>query len=221
MPDEIVVDPDAIDLKAGAGAGDEPVKTEEAKAAEEKTAADKATFDKAVADKVAADAKAAEEAKSKKPDSFELKLPEGSKLSKADADEIAAFAKEQGLSQEQAQKQLERESKLAAGFEVKSLEQLKEATGQWLEAVKTDKEIGGEGFQKNAELAKRVVTRFGTPEFKAELERTGLGNHPELVRVFVRIGQSMSDDQFVQPGSQTTTQKQSLASKFYGDEKKE
>jgi hypothetical protein len=151
---------------------------------------------------------------------YSLKLPEGSKLQKAQADEIAAYAKEQGLSKEQAQKQLERESKLASDFETQSLNQLKEATGQWLEAVKTDKEIGGEGFPKNAELAKRVVTRFGTPEFKAELERTGLGNHPELVRVFVRIGQAMSDDQFVQPGSQSTPKKD-IAEKFYGGEKKE
>ena len=207
---------DAIEFKSG----EAPVVDEAAKAAEAKAAEEKAAADKKTAEEKSSSEKAAEDAKNKKPDSYELKLPEGSKLSKAEADEIASYAKEQGLSQEQAQKQLERESKLVAGFEAKSLEQLKEATGQWLEAVKTDKEIGGEGFAKNAELAKRVVTRFGTPEFKAELERTGLGNHPELVRIFTRIGHSMSDDQFVMPGTQSTP-KPDMATRFYGGEKKE
>lgn len=207
---------DAIEFKSD----EAPVADEAAKLAETKAAEEKAAVEKKTADEKAASEKAAEDVKNKKPDSYELKLPEGSKLSKAQADEIAAYAKEQGLSQDQAQKQLERESKLVEGFEAQSLEQLKEATGQWLEAVKTDKEIGGEGFSRNAELAKRVVTRFGTPEFKAELERTGLGNHPELVRTFVRIGQSMSDDQFVMPGTQSTS-KPDLATKFYGGEKKE
>jgi hypothetical protein len=207
---------DAIEFKSDeAPVADEAAKLAETKATEEKVAAEKKT-----ADEKAASEKAAEDVKNKKPDSYELKLPEGSKLSKAQADEIAAYAKEQGLSQDQAQKQLERESKLLDGLEAKNLEQLKEATGQWLETVKTDKEIGGEGFAKNAELAKRVVTRFGTPEFKAELERTGLGNHPELVRVFVRIGNSMSDDQFIMPGTQSNP-KPDMATRFYGGDKKE
>jgi flagellar biosynthesis GTPase FlhF len=209
---------DAIDLKAGLDqGGNDDANAAELESAEVKAAAEKKAADeKASLEKKASDKKEAE----KKPDSYELKLPEGSKLSKADADEIAAYAKEQGLSQEQAQKQLERESKLVEVGEARSLEKLKEATGQWLEAAKTDKEIGGEAFPKNAELAKRVVTRFGTAEFKAELERTGLGNHPELVRTFVRIGQAMSDDQFIMPGTQPNQQKD-LATRFYGEEKKE
>jgi hypothetical protein len=207
---------DAIEFKSE----EAPVVDAAAKAAEAKASEEKAVADKKVAEEKAASDKAAEDVKNKKPESYELKLPEGSKLSKAQADEIAAYAKEQGLSQEQAQKQLERESKLVEGFEAKSLEQLQEATVQWLETCKTDKEVGGETFQRNAELAKRVVSRFGTPEFKAELERTGLGNHPELFRFCKRIGESMSDDQFIMPGTQSAP-KPDLATKFYGGEKKE
>ena len=225
-------DNDANDLDekvVGEGSVGESLFDDTAKAAEAKVIADKAIADKAISDKAAADAKAAEEAKAKEakpeekkaaPEKYDFKLPEGSKLSKAEVDEVAAFSKEQGLSQEQAQKILERESKLADGRDAKNLAQLQEATVQWLEAAKADKEIGGEAFPKHAELAKRVVERFGTKEFKDELNRTGLGNHPELVRVFTRIGKSMSDDQFVQPGSQTA-EKTDLATKFYGAGKKE
>lgn len=206
---------------------DDASKAAEAKAAEEKAASDKAAADKAKADgeakaKADADAKAKEDAGKKiVPEKYELKTPEGSKLSAQDVEEIASYAKERGFSQEEAQAQLDRESKLREGFEKASLAQLESATKEWLETAKSDKEIGGEAFPKHAELAKRVVTRFGTPEFKAELERTGLGNHPELVRVFVRIGKAMTDDQFIMPGSQTVETKD-VAKKFYGDsEKKE
>lgn len=196
--------------------------------------AQKAEEAKAAADKAAADAKAAEEAKAKGdaeakakaeseknkvPEKYELKTPEGSKLSAQEVEKIAAFSKERGFSAEQAQALVERESELKDSFEKASLEQLANATTEWLETAKTDKEIGGEEFPKSAELAKRVVTRFGTPEFKEELERTGLGNHPELVRVFVRIGKAMSDDQLVLPGSQTK-QQVDVAEKFYGGSSK-
>jgi len=205
---EPVKEETATDLKAGAV--EEPAKAEDAKPVvetpkeEPKKEEPKKEEPKAEAPKV--------------PEKYELKNPEGSKLSAQDVEEIASYAKERGFSQEQAQAQVERESKLREGFEKASLAQLESATKEWLDTAKSDKEIGGENFPRHAELAKRVVTQFGTPEFKAELERTGLGNHPELVRVFVRIGKAMSDDQFVQPGSQTK-QPQDVADKFYGGKK--
>lgn len=204
-----------------AGAGD-ILKTDEQKAAEAK-----AISDKTASDKASADAKAAEDAKKKDepskekkvPESYALKLPEGSKLDASHVEKIATFAKERGLSQEDAQAMLDRDSQLRADFETQGVAQLDEAAQKWAEDSKSDKEIGGEEFQKNAELAKRVIERFATPEFKAQINKTGFGNHPELVRIFVRIGKAMSDDQFVQPGSQTQ-ETTDVAKKFYGDSTK-
>jgi hypothetical protein len=187
----------------------------EAKAVETKAAEDKAAAEKAAAEKPA------EKKADEKPTEIILKLPEGSKLNAKHVDEIAAFAKERGLSQEAAQAVLERESKLASDAEKAQAEHMTTITNEWYESAKADKEIGGEAFPKHAELAKRVVEKFGSKEFKDELSRTGLGNHPELVRVFVRIGKAMSDDQFVQPGSAQSSEKKDLATKFYGSDKKE
>lgn len=227
-----MTEPTNMDEAIKEGAGNAP--TDADKVATDKAAAEKAAAEKAVADEAAAKAKADADAKEKadadakvKPDAdkhkvpekYELKTPEGSKLSAQDVEEIASYCKERGFSQEQAQAQIERESKLKENFEKQSLAQLESATQEWMETAKADKEIGGEEFPRSAELAKRVVSRFGTPEFKKELERTGLGNHPELVRVFVRIGKAMSDDQLVLPGSQTQ-QPVDIAEKFYGGSQK-
>ena len=42
---------------------------------------------------------------------------------------------------------------------------------------------------------------FATPALKAALNETGFGNHPELVRLFVKIGKSLSEDSFTTKGA--------------------
>jgi hypothetical protein len=64
----------------------------------------------------------------------------------------------------------------------------------WATAVKADTEIGGANFDANVQTAQRAVARFGTPELKALLETTGLGNHPALVKMFVAVGKQIRED---------------------------
>lgn len=161
-----------------------------------------------------------EPAKPVVPEKYELKLPEGSKLEATHVEKIATYAKERGLSQEDAQKELDRDHLTVSDYVNKQQEYLKQTQSAWVQMAKSDKEIGGQGFDKNLESAKRVVNRFGTDAFKRELDATGLGNHPELIRVFSRIGKMMSEDQLVIPGSQQTTGKKALEDIFYGSSKK-
>lgn len=150
------------------------------------------------------------------PEKYELKLPKDSALSPEHVEKLSAYAKEQGLSNEQAQGLLERESQAVSEYAATQMAKMKEVQDSWLETAKNDKEIGGEALKQNAELSKRVLERYSTPEFRKELNKTGLGNHPELVRVFSRIGKAMSEDQLVIPGVQTPGKK-SIASVLYGD----
>lgn len=204
--------------------------TTEAKTAETAKAApeDKATLltdaPKAEPGKEAAEVKTeetketkpAKEEKPVVPEKYDLKLPKDSALSDAHLEKLSVYAKEKGLSNEQAQTLLERESQAVSDYVTNIKETQSKMTESWFEQAKSDKEIGGEGFKQNAELAKRVVTRFGTDDFKKELNKTGLGNHPELLRVFSRIGKAMSDDQLVIPGVQAGGRK-SIESLLYGD----
>ena len=63
------------------------------------------------------------------------------------------------------------------------------------------KEWGGD-FDKNVELARRAFMNFATPEAVEIMEQTGLGNHPEILKVFSRIGELLQEDS-VLPGSST------------------
>ena len=176
--------------------------------------------------------KAEEPAKKEEPDKkeepvkaeepkFELKLPEGSLLDAGAIERTVAFAKEQGLTPKAAQAMLDRESKLLTTNADSQKEAWDKGTVQWLEASKVDKEFGGEAFPKNAELAKRVVERFGTPELMKGLTETGFGNHPELVRLMVRIGKAMDEDQLVLPGAKNTAAPKEMHDVFYPQKKEE
>lgn len=141
------------------------------------------------------------------PEKYDLKLSEGSILDKGVLEKIAETAKQQGLSQEEAQALVGKQEAYASEF-------ISERSTAWKKASEADKEIGGESFAQNAELAKRGFERFATPELKAEMEKTGFGNHPEVIRLFMRVGKAMADDKFVHANTQNT-QAKSASELFY------
>lgn len=65
---------------------------------------------------------------------------------------------------------------------------------QWVAAAKSDKEIGGAAYDVNVKLAQRALAKFGGQEVAQVIHAAGLGNHPGLLRAFVRIGKAMAED---------------------------
>lgn len=189
---------------------DKPAETKvetDAKAKEEASATAKEEADAKV--KEEADAAAAKEAESKKPgeekgtvpETYNLTLPKDSLLDESVIDEISAYAKEKGLSNEDAQELVNRDNDLITQYKANELEDLKELHTQWAEEVKADPELGGDKFEETAEVAKRVIDRFGDDNLKEILNATGFGNHPTVVRFFSKMGKAMADDKFETPGA--------------------
>lgn len=135
------------------------------------------------------------------PETYSLKLPEGSRLDPSRVESIASLAKERGLSNEAAQEILTREHEAVQQYASAQETVLEKEKERWLTDLRADKEIGGDHLNKKVEQASRVVKKFGTPEFNKALNDTGLGNHPELVRVFARIADAMGEDNLVLPGA--------------------
>lgn len=155
------------------------------------------------------------------PEKYELKLPENSRLDKAAVDEIAAFAKAQGLSNDAAQEIVNRENKAVSTFAETQLKQVEAKRGEWFNEIKSNPELGGEHFEANAVLAKSVVDRFGDKVLKDELSRSGLGNHPALFGFTVRLGKAlnMQQEKMIHAGSQADDVRKSNEEKFYGKKK--
>ena len=128
------------------------------------------------------------------PESYTFTAPEGHELDSATADAFAGVAKELGLTQDAAQKVVD---KMAPHLAQRQAEQIKAVHEQWREQSTADKEFGGDKLAENLGLAKKAMDTFASPELKALMNQTGLGNHPEVIRMFVKAGKAISEDSFV------------------------
>lgn len=157
---------------------------------------------------------------------IDIVLPDGSSLDPVHADEIAALGTELGLSSEQAQAWLNRESEIVADMlenaqtivNEQSQAAMDEISNQWLELLKNDPEIGGDKVAETAELSKRFVESYFPKELQDWLDETGFGNHPEAVRGFYKAAKDLGigGDKFEGGNPAGEKAKKSDAELFYG-----
>jgi hypothetical protein len=149
------------------------------------------------------------------PEKYEFKAPEGKSY---DANILSAFeasAKEANLSQDAAQKLLDTMSPKIAE---RQTEQIQAINKQWLDASTSDKEFGGEALNENLGVAKKALDQFGSPDLNKLLASTGLGNHPEIIRAFYKVGKAIGEDKFVS-GSAPAGKGRTAASVLYDNTK--
>ena len=128
------------------------------------------------------------------PEVYEFKAPEGKEFDAATIASFTEVAKELKLPAEAAQKILD---KMAPALDAKMAREVEAVRTQWREQATSDKEFGGEKLAENLAVAKKAMDQFGTPELKSLLNESGLGNHPELIRLFYRAGKAISEDTIV------------------------
>lgn len=152
--------------------------------------------------KAEVDAKTAEAAKLVgAPEAYtDITVPEGAIVPDGFFEAFNPIAKDFNLSQEGAQALFDR---LATDLQPKMIaaqaEKWEGVKTAWAEATKTDKEIGGTEYDANVAIAQRALNTFATPELKQALSDYGMGNHPEMVRLMLRIGKAMREDSVIPP----------------------
>lgn len=160
------------------------------------------------------------------PVEYNLTAPEGVTLREGYVDSLTEFAKANNLSPEAVQELINQEAEAAQKAEEAFQQRVEQEQKEWVETVKADDEIGGEHFDQSKQLARKVIGRFGSELLVQELNDTGLGNHPELVRLLVRIGRSMADDtlatgKIASPESKPKTAEEIMYPDLAGGDKKE
>lgn len=128
------------------------------------------------------------------PESYDFTLPEGSDAALPVIEEFKPLAKELGLTNEKAQKLVDFYTETVSAAKE---QQWKDIRSGWIETAKQDKEFGGQKFDESVAMAQRAVQQFGTPELNKVLNDYGLGDHPEVIRMMVRVGHAMSEDKIV------------------------
>lgn len=177
-----------------------------------KAPAEQTLEEKTAADKKIAEAKTAEETNY-------AGVKAGKVLSQEAAGRIAALARSEGIPYEKAAKLL-----AAADSETGALMQAKNDAWNttvkgWETSVKGDAELGGANYDATTTLANKVLKKFGSEDLSKFLKETGIGSHPEFVRVFHRIGKMFKEDDLVIPSAQQTApEKKSAAHALYGED---
>lgn len=153
------------------------------------------------------------------PESYsDFDLPEGIEMNASYMDKMGPVFKELGLSQANAQKLINAHVGHVQESEVGKADQLTELHKGWLNEAKTDKAIGGDNFDANLKAANAAVNQFGSQDFKQLLRATGLGNHPEIIRVFSKIGGLLGEDIPGNTNVPASSQKVDTLSVMYPDD---
>ncbi len=69
----------------------------------------------------------------------------------------------------------------------------KDVVGTYETAVRNDPALGGQKFDATMAAATKVLTQFGSPALIEALHVTGLGSHPELVRMLAAVGARIAE----------------------------
>lgn len=129
------------------------------------------------------------------PETYEAyQVPEGATLDADLVNEANVVFKELGLSQAQAQKLVDFELQQQA----KAQQAFQQATEAWISEGRSDAEIGGPNWEVSVADARKAINAFGNDGLKEVLNTSGLGNHPEVIRAFAKIGKLTSEDGTVQ-----------------------
>lgn len=132
--------------------------------------------------------------------SFDAETFKDREMSPAFIDGYSAIAKELGMTKENAEAMLTKAADLMGRLDVEAVER---QNAEWIAAVKNDKEFGGSALNANLAIAKKGLDAFGSDALKDILESTGLGNNPEVIRFFWKVGQAVSEDTFAQRSTGT------------------
>ena len=144
----------------------------------------------------------------------DFSLPEGVTLNQEALNGFTPILQKAGVDQDTAQELVDAYAKQQADDYQRQLDEFEDLKENWLNDTKNDKEIGGDNFDKSVSDAMVAIDKLGTPELRQLLEEHGVGNHPEVVRVFAKMGALLREDS----GEGSTTpidSEKALPDRFY------
>jgi hypothetical protein len=136
------------------------------------------------------------------PEKYTLVAPEGFEVDDTLLAEVDPVFRELGLNDDQANKLMPLAGKFADRLMAAQQDAFQAQASDWAKEAQADAEIGGKHWGETESLVAKALDRFAGPKevggkpnvFRALLDETKLGNHPEMIRMFRRIGAAVSED---------------------------
>lgn len=215
MADGTLMDQEAATTNNGEGSN---AKGEQGEAKAD-AGADKSAAGDAKADAPGDEAKGDEKPVAKAPEKYELKAGENQEFDSEFLKAYEGVAKKFDLSNEQAQELIDTVGPVIQKQQVTRIQEIRNG---WIESSKADKEFGGDKLKENLAVAQSAMKEYGTPELEKFISESGLGDHPEVIRLFYKIGKTLASDSFVggkpgDPGNSGPKTFNEIANKLYPD----
>lgn len=134
-----------------------------------------------------------------RPNYGDFKLPEGVSVEAESLKPATELFAESGLSQDQAQKFIDLAMARESAATQRNAQAFVDLQTRWVSEIKADPDIGGDRLKASLASANRAIDRLDVPGLREALNFTGAGNHPAIVKAFVRLGQMIAEDRF-RPG---------------------
>ena len=141
----------------------------------------------------------------------EFNVPEGMELDEELSVTATKTFRDEGFTQEQSQKIVD----LYADKMKSMTDEYQQTISAWQSESRSDSEYGGNSFNANIGVAGKAIEQFATPAFNKMLEETGMGNHPEMIRLLVNVGKQLGEDNVGNNGK-AAQEEMSTAEIMYG-----
>ncbi len=159
------------------------------------------------------------------PDSYQLTAPEGLTLDAQAIEAATPMFRELGLSNDAANKLMPVAAQFAQGITEKInqqiISQVQTERKAWLDSARADPEIGGAHWNRTIATAASALDSLGLARgspFRVLLDESGLGNHPEMIRAFAKVGQAIGEDNDFTRGSRAPITRKGAAETLYPDD---
>lgn len=125
---------------------------------------------------------------------YSLTMPEGIEVDQELIDALGPDFHTLGLTNRQAQQLADRFIEIQGRRGKQASEAWAGRVQGWAEEARKDREIGGAKWGGTVGSAQRALSRLGTPALREYLNTSGGGNHPEMIRIFAKVGSMIQED---------------------------
>jgi len=151
------------------------------------------------------------------PEYSEFQLPEDMQVDNAILEKATPLFKEAGLTQEQAQQFVDIYAEQIQNHQAAQVEAFNQLRQDWQESSKNDSEFGGDKFDESIADARVALDKLGTPELVKLLNETGVGDHPEVIRLMKNIGSLVKEDRPASASGKGASGEKSREEILYGN----
>jgi len=125
---------------------------------------------------------------------YSLTMPEGIEVDQELVEALGPDFHGMGLTNRQAQQLADRFIEIQGRRGQAASEAWAGRVQGWADEARKDREIGGAKWGGTVGSAQRALSRLGTPALREYLNTSGGGNHPEMIRIFAKVGSMIQED---------------------------